>query len=81
MKDYILKPNNVPFVLYGDSYLPINFSDVQKSFISSKKKGLMTVLRNQNQWDTSNVEFEDGRLIEYNKVAIKPKMNFIHIGF
>jgi len=68
------------FILYGDSYLPINFSDVKKTYTISRKKGLMTVLRNQNQWDKSNVEFDAGKIIEYNKAVISPQMNYIDYG-
>ena len=68
------------FILYGDSYLPINFSDVEKTYIASGKKGLMTVLRNQNRWDKSNVEFNGGQIIEYNKTLIRPQMHYIDYG-
>jgi NDP-sugar pyrophosphorylase family protein len=68
------------FILYGDSYLPINFSDVEKTYAASGKKGLMTILRNQNQWDKSNVEFDAGQIIEYNKTAIRPQMHYIDYG-
>jgi len=68
------------FILYGDSYLPINFSDIEKTYLTSGKKGLMTVLRNQNQWDKSNVEFDAGQIIEYNKVVIRPQMHYIDYG-
>ena len=68
------------FILYGDSYLPIDFSDVEKSYRASGKKGLMTVLRNQNQWDKSNVEFDAGQIIEYNKAVIRPQMHYIDYG-
>jgi len=68
------------FVLYGDSYLPINYASVQKAFIDSKQLGLMTVLKNQNQWDRSNVTFELGKLIEYNKEVINPGMHYIDYG-
>ena len=68
------------FILYGDSYLPINFSDVEKTYLTSGKKGLMTVLRNQNQWDKSNVEFHAGQIIEYNKTVIRPPMQYIDYG-
>ena len=43
------------FILYGDSFLPINFNDVQKCYIDRKRMGLMTVLKNQNQV-TNNLE-------------------------
>jgi len=68
------------FVLYGDSYLPIDFSDVEKTYVASGKKGLMTVLKNQNQWDKSNVEFDAGHIIEYNKTVIRPQMHYIDYG-
>ena len=68
------------FILYGDSYLPIDFSDVKKTYINEGKKGLMTVLRNQNKWDKSNVEFDAGQIIEYNKTVIRPKMHYVDYG-
>ena len=68
------------FILYGDSYLPIDFTDVEKTYVASGKKGLMTVLRNQNQWDKSNVEFNAGQIIEYNKTVIRPQMYYIDYG-
>jgi NDP-sugar pyrophosphorylase family protein len=68
------------FVLYGDSYLPIDFVKVQTAFINSKQLGLMTVLRNQNLWDQSNVRFENGQLIEYSKEIITPQMHYIDYG-
>jgi MurNAc alpha-1-phosphate uridylyltransferase len=68
------------FVLYGDSYLPINYANVQKAFIDSNQLGLMTVLNNKNQWDRSNVQFELGNLIEYNKEVINSSMHYIDYG-
>ena len=68
------------FILYGDSYLPIDFAKVQTAYIDSGQLGLMTVLRNKNLWDRSNVEFENGQLIEYNKKLISPKMHYIDYG-
>ncbi len=68
------------FVLYGDSYLPINYANVQKAFIDSHQLGLMTVLKNKNRWDRSNVQFELGKLIEYNKEVINPEMHYIDYG-
>ena len=68
------------FILYGDSYLPINFSDVEKTYATSGKKGLMTVLKNQNRWDKSNVEFDAGQIAEYNKTVIRPQMHYIDYG-
>src|SRR5580704_543468 len=55
------------FVLYGDSYLPIDLAAVEAAFRAGGKAGLMTVYSNQGQWDTSNVEFSGGRIVAYDK--------------
>lgn len=68
------------FVLYGDSFLPVNFSSVEYAYEKSKQPALMTVLNNQNQWDESNVEFADGRLFEYNKLLPNAEMKYIDYG-
>ena len=54
-------------MLYGDSYLPCDYAAVEAAFLASGKPGLMTVYRNEGQWDTSNVEFDDGRILAYDK--------------
>lgn len=68
------------FIIYGDAFLPINFLSVQHAYLSSKKPALMTVLKNQNMWDKSNVLFRDGELIEYNKITPKIDMDYIDYG-
>jgi NDP-sugar pyrophosphorylase family protein len=55
------------FVLYGDSYLQVSFGDVAKTFQSSPLPALMTVMRNEGQWDTSNATFVDGVVTRYSK--------------
>jgi len=68
------------FVLYGASFIPVDFSVVQEAYEKSKQLALMTVLKNQNQWDKSNVLFVDGRLIEYNKREPRAEMSYIDYG-
>ena len=68
------------FVLYGDSYLPNNYAVVQSTFIKNDKEGLMTVFHNQGQWDKSNVEFNDGQIIAYNKAEQTSTMKYIDYG-
>ena len=67
------------FVLYGDSYLPCDFNAVERDFYHYRKPGLMTVLRNANQWDESNVLYEEGRIVEYNKKH--PRNDMAHIDY
>lgn len=68
------------FVFYGDSYLPIDFRAVERDFLASGKPALMTVLKNGDQWDKSNVLFRDGCITEYNKRAPRPEMTHIDYG-
>lgn len=68
------------FVLYGDSYLPIDFKQIEAAYAASGCSGLMTVLANQNQWDKSNTLFENGKLVEYNKRVPTPRMHHIDYG-
>ena len=68
------------FVLYGDSYLPIDFGPVAECFARSGKLGLMTVFKNQNRFDTSNVWFKDGQIQLYDKKNRLPQMEHIDYG-
>jgi NDP-sugar pyrophosphorylase family protein len=68
------------FVLYGDSYLPIDYRKAGVAFASSDKAGLMTVFRNEDRWDTSNVQFEHGRILSYDKHQRTPAMRHIDYG-
>jgi N-acetyl-alpha-D-muramate 1-phosphate uridylyltransferase len=68
-------------VLYGDSYLTCDFAAVQQSFeMQSGKLALMTVYRNLGLYDTSNVEFENNRIIAYDKKNLTPRMQHIDYG-
>jgi NDP-sugar pyrophosphorylase family protein len=67
------------FVLNGDSYLPCSFAPIQSAYEAAQRPGLMTVLRNDNRWDKSNVLFRNGELIEYDKKS--PHLDMLHIDF
>lgn len=68
------------FVFYGDSYLPIDFRAVERDFLASGKPALMTVLKNSDRWDKSNVLFRDGDIVEYNKHTPRSEMAHIDYG-
>jgi len=68
------------FVLYGDSYLRCPFCDVCDAFVRSEKPALMTVLKNEGQWDRSNVVFRDGRLVRYDKRETSADMIYVDYG-
>ena len=67
-------------VIYGDSYLPINYSEVESAFLNSKALGLMTVFRNTGKFDASNIEFLNNTIVEYKKNVSSSKMEFIDYG-
>jgi NDP-sugar pyrophosphorylase family protein len=68
------------FVLYGDSYLPVDFSAAADAFQRSGKPALMTVFRNEGAWDSSNVWYEGRRIIRYDKRERTPEMRHIDYG-
>ena len=68
------------FVLYGDSYLPVEYTPIADSFHRSGKSGLMTVYRNEGKYDTSNVVFRVGEIAVYDKKLRLPEMRHIDYG-
>jgi NDP-sugar pyrophosphorylase family protein len=68
------------FVLYGDAYLPCEYRMVQTAFEQSGKLALMTVFRNDDRWDRSNIEFANGRIVAYDKQVRTPHMRHIDYG-
>ena len=68
------------FVLYGDSYLECDYAAIEREFRTSGKSGLMTVCRNDDQWDRSNVLMEGTRLVRYDKLGQTPGMRHIDYG-
>lgn len=68
------------FVLYGDSYLPIEYAPIADFFHRSGKQGLMTVFRNEGKFDTSNVVFAGGEIKVYDKKNKSPEMKYIDYG-
>jgi len=67
-------------VMYGDSYCPTDYRRIYEAFADSGRLGLMTVFKNDNRWDKSNVEFHDGEIVNYDKKKMTPAMNFIDYG-
>ena len=67
-------------MLYGDSYLECNYAAVQDAFQAAGKLALMTVFANHERWDTSNVEFHEGRIRAYDKVNRNSRMRHIDYG-
>jgi NDP-sugar pyrophosphorylase family protein len=70
-----------PFlVLYGDSYLECDYAAIERAFLASGKRGLMTVYRNDDLLDRSNVLYAEGRIVRYDKQCRTPEMRHIDYG-
>jgi phosphoheptose isomerase/choline kinase len=68
------------FVLYGDSYLDVAMAPIELAFRRHNMPALMTVFRNDRRWDTSNVVFDGGRIVCYDKAARRSDMRYIDYG-
>jgi len=68
------------YVLYGDSYLPVDYRAVGDCFLRSGKLGLMTVYENHGRYDASNVEFAAGEIKVYDKKLKTAAMHHIDYG-
>jgi NDP-sugar pyrophosphorylase family protein len=67
-------------VMYGDSYLRIDYGAVHDAFTAAGTLALLTVLRNAGRWDTSNTEMADGVVVVHDKQAPTPAMEWIDYG-
>ncbi len=67
-------------VMYGDSYLPVDYAAFARWFLASGRAGAMTVYRNEGKWDASNTRIADGRVVFYSKKAKPGEADYIDYG-
>jgi NDP-sugar pyrophosphorylase family protein len=67
-------------VLYGDTYLRIDYGALARAWGASGLPAVMAVLRNEGRWDVSNAVYRDGMVIDYDKHALLPAMEWIDYG-
>lgn len=70
-------------LLYGDSFMDMDYRElVYRYWLERKagKAGVMTVLKNENRYDKSNVIFRDGALLLYDKAEQSTDMKYIDYG-
>ena len=67
-------------VIYCDSWLDAPYAPVVAAFRASGQPALMCVYRNDNRWDASNVDFENGIIRRYSKKLRVPQMHHIDWG-
>jgi NDP-sugar pyrophosphorylase family protein len=67
-------------VIYGDSYLPINFQEIDKEFQDSGAPAMMTVYKNSGRYDSSNVCLKNGEIVHYKKGLVNSESEHIDYG-
>jgi MurNAc alpha-1-phosphate uridylyltransferase len=67
-------------ILYGDSYLDIDFRPVVQRFFAENLPVLMTVYHNRNALAESNILMKEGRILKYDKKTQDPAMEYIDYG-
>ena len=68
------------FVMYGDSYLLLDYQEIAGYFHNFHKRGLMVVYKNYSRFDKSNVIIKDGIVKIYDKEDSSPEMVYIDEG-
>jgi NDP-sugar pyrophosphorylase family protein len=56
-------------VTYGDTLLEVPMDQLSRMLLASDATGVMSVLANEDQWETSNVDVADGWVTGYEKPA------------
>jgi NDP-sugar pyrophosphorylase family protein len=67
-------------VLYGDTYLRIDYAAAAGAWQASGLPATMSVIRNEGRWDVSNALYADGRVLAYDKLSPQPRMRWIDYG-
>jgi len=68
------------FILYGDSYLNLNYQKMYFYFKNQTKLGLMAVYKNFNRFDKSNITVKDNMVVAYGEKERTKDMIYIDYG-
>jgi MurNAc alpha-1-phosphate uridylyltransferase len=80
--------NSVPFgddflIVYGDSFMPVDFGEIARHARAVNALALMTVLHNRGSFDTSNCHFDGDLIPLYSKdreTQIKQNFQYVDYG-
>lgn len=70
-------------LMYGDSFMDIDYEETLYRYYEGKSRGmraLMTVLKNGNMFDKSNVIMDGTEIKLYDKINMTPEMDYIDYG-
>lgn len=68
------------FIMYGDSYLNVDFQKIYSYFIKQNKLGLMAVYKNFNKYDKSNLIVKNNLVVAYGEKNRTQDMIYIDYG-
>ena len=68
-------------VVYSDSWLQINFKKIMQYYQKNKIKYLMTIYKNKNLYDKSNIEYKNKKITKYLKDSNDARIKYIDYGF
>jgi NDP-sugar pyrophosphorylase family protein len=67
-------------VLYGDTYLRVDYGAVVREWWASNRLGIMTVLHNRDQWGPSNTSVRAREVVLHSKTETSGAMEWIDYG-
>ena len=67
-------------VQYGDTYLPIDYKKLVHFYGENKNNNILTVYKNQNKYDKSNIIFDKNKIILYDKDSDDERKEYIDYG-
>ncbi len=67
-------------VTYGDTLLEVPMADLEQQLTSNDAAAVMTVLENQDRWETSNTDVADGFVTAYEKPATPGTHRYLDYG-
>lgn len=68
------------FLMYGDSYLMLDYRKIWEAFVPKNSLALMVIWKNKNQLEPSNIVAKDGRVAIYDKTGRTPSMEYVNEG-
>jgi len=68
------------FIMYGDSYLSVDFQDAYNYFKKNNKPSMMVVYKNNDKFDKSNLIIKDNLVVGYGDKERTKDMKYIDYG-
>ena len=72
--------DNIFFMMYGDSYVFVDFQRVYSFFLNKESLALMTVYKNNDNIDASNLVVKDGLITRVGKEPKTSDLEYIDYG-